>query len=816
MFYDRKPQIRGTVTISRAHRLRPGAGMAAMALACGLCAAGPARAAHIVEFQIQTSKLLELVEHRLVEEEVCVLNPFQLPGSSVDVVLDHLEFPAPPQLQGTFQQLQIVAPVEIYTKTAACIVDPTCGPQDYTPADPLLLSLVFDLTAHVDGNGMLNLCITPSSGGLLQAIGFNALVCSTIDVMNPLQGLLNGQPAIKQVGITADGSFGRIAIRIEFDNPANPGAPPDSSWDTFFLGDTAGTDGRPWGIFIDKHLLLDVFKARFASNLNVTEGPTATWEPLGDDGGNVVIDLEADFDVPVCPNSIGADATVVTHLFVDANEPNIIKSHGTIATDVIDSDVALCAFLIGGPSPAFPGILTTLAILAAGQGPSNSDLPDECTLNEDGDVFDCANPVVLPVIRLSEFNTAWSSRATLTMGYGWGSPDGLLLSGPCDVFIGLPPNPRQLLETGPGEFTFGVKGGCYDLHYGWTGSLPIRGDGRLCTDIQVIDDPKGVFQVNWVGNHPMGADYIGNQTLDIVFPAPGSDPNAYFAAGAYPCRLRIRTSVGSQCVEVGTPPGVPDQGSQEWADLLWEMIHAKELCMKLVVQWPRAMDVLWLGDPPPFDLQTSVRLWDRYVSTPDVAAQLNDLQVSFDQPIEAEVDDGGGFQATAVTMRVQANVSMPEMDFAAPRAARAKTSAKRAPQSADGRNVTIDHLVTVDLAGHVNSDGAAELKPTQDIVQVVKIPADQLPDGVSEMSFVLDLPAETIALRGRFDPLDVVADDSVPEFLADPIGACGDGACGTGSAIALPLMSFGWITLRHRGRRYALRHRRSADRHGHD
>ena len=442
--------------------LRPKRAVFAAFVSCLVLASPPLMGEHIVEFQIEASKLIELVDDRLAEEDVCYPTPFQLPGFGGELVLDHLEFPGPTLLQRDGQQLRLVVPVSVYTKTVACMSDPNCGPQNYTPPFPLTIPMVLDLSARIGNDGKLAICVTPAENELLGAVGgFSSPMCSKIDIMKSLKKLLKGEPPIKKVGLSANNILDRIAVRIEFENPDDPAAPPATTWDGFFDGQVGPSPaGMEWSIFINQDLLLHVFKKRFESKLDIIEGPNATWVSDGPNGGTVLMDFTADFDVPLCPNSIAADADVVIDLSVDGSVPNILQAHGTIETDVVDSDVGLCVFLTGGvASGAAPIVLATLGIIASTMGPDSGDLPDECTLNDDGDEFDCQYSVDLPAIRMSKYKTNGSTQATLTMDRIFGSTQGPVMGGPVTITFGPPPNPPKLLSVGPAAFEFGVRAG---------------------------------------------------------------------------------------------------------------------------------------------------------------------------------------------------------------------------------------------------------------------------------------------------------------------------------------------------------------------
>ncbi len=841
-------------------RPRSSAGFLSLSLAAILFSATLAPAAHIVEFQIASPKLIQLVEHRLLEEEICALSPFELPLQNGDFILDHVEFPGAVTLQREGSQIQFVVPVAIYTKAVACISDPNCLAHDYAPSTPLTPDLVLDLTAQVDENGKLNLCVEFNSmrigstviglesldANLVQSLGgLLSPKCSKIDVMKSLTKLLDGDRTIKQVGVSASSDLSRIAVRLELDNPSNPEAAPDSSWAAFFDASISPTaSGMEWSIFMDQSLLRQALAAKFHASLSaqadieVLDGPHTSYMPFGSAGAQVTLTMELEIDAG-CPfNNVGVDPAIVTlFLFADNNDPNAIKSNGHLSTDLIDADVVACALSFG---PFGLIGLPVIAAVAANQGPGSGDFPDECNQINDEE-FQCKQPVSLPLIRLSKWNAIWSSRASLTLNKLFGHENGIIMGGPVTVTLGLPHSPKAPLEIGTGKFTYGVQGGCSSLHLGWSGHLPIEGDGRLC-QAKVINDPYGVYGVskNWEP-HALGANWIGNnRALTLSFPKSTAN-YAAFAANPYPCRLVIRTSAGSRCVDVPAP----DIANINHAAAAGAMAEAKANCLKPFWFSMRIMELLWLVDPPPFDIQTFVRFDDPFVYTQNVTAQVRTIQVAMQGPVSTPAI-GSNVQFNGVTMNVMANVRV-DRSSAAPSVRRGATvgsvggitgggvtagpfagggftagpRAAKSAQASAGKNsddffdVEIQQEVVVDLEALMGDGSTVDVSTKQGISQLVTIPADQLPEGVSDLSFMLEIPAERLKMMVEMEPVEIIEPDE-PDVTADPAGApaldqaCGDGACGVGGAGMMPFMLLGWMTLR--GRRGGPSRRRRAGR----
>ncbi|MBK8270935.1 MAG: hypothetical protein IPK83_22550 [Planctomycetes bacterium] len=837
---------------------------AALALAAAIFAAPSARAAHIVEFQMSSAKLIQLVEHRLLEEEICALSPFELPLQSGDFILDHVEFPGPVTIQRTGAQVQFVVPVEIFTKAYACISDPNCLAVDYSPSAPLAAQLVLDLNAQLDEDNKLNLCVEFNSmkiGGavvnltsldetLVQSLGgLLAPKCSKVDVMKSLSKLLNGERTVKQVGVSAITDLSRIAVRIELDDPANPEAAPASSWSAFFSTEIAPTaEGMEWSIFMDQSLLKQALAAKFheslssAQDVEVLDGPHASYMPFATAGAQVTLTMELEIDAG-CPfNNVGVDPAIVTlHLFADNNDPNAIKSHGQISTDLVDSDVVACALSFG---PFGLIGLPVIAAVAANQGPGESDFPDECNQINDEE-FQCKQPVTLPVIRLSKWNATWSSRATLTLNKLFGHTSGIIMGGPVNVTLGLPHAPKDLLSVAAGKFSYGVQGGCSSLHLGWSGYLPIEGDGRLC-DVKIIDDPRGVYGVskNW-SPHALGGNWIGdNRILDLEFPRIGSN-YAAFVQNPYPCKLVIRTSAGSRCVEVPAP----DIAHVNPAAAAGALALAKANCLKPFWFSLRIMEMFWLVDPPPFDIQTQIRFTDPFVYTQNAAARVVNMQLNFNEPVSTR-SLGGSVQFTGVTMNVLADVRIDRRSVTpmtrrginfgpaggvgfngiqagpiggagfVPLSGKTQQAARELEQD-DELPVTIQQEVVIDLQALMGDGSVAELTPQNGISQLVTVPPDQLPEGVAELSFMLEIPVERLKMQAEMEPVEIepadepAGDAPIEEEAETPEiptldQACGGGACGVGGAGAVPFMLLGWMGLRGRRRSRKSCHKRGS------
>lgn len=830
--------------------MRPAAPARCIAVIAVCCAASAARAEHMVEFQIQSSKLIELVQHRLLEEEVCVQSSFSLPLQSGQFVLDHVAFPGPVQVQRAGQQIQFVVPVRIYTKEQSCIYDPNCGATDYTPSSPLSPNLILDLNATVDEDNKLNLCVEFNSMKLgAQTVDLNSLdpalasslgglltpKCSKVDVMKSLKKLLKSDRAVKQVGVSANQDLSRIAVRIELDEPANPDAAPSAAWAGFFSGQISpSASGMQWSLFMNQTLLKQALAARFATSISaqpdieILQGPSASYTPLASAGAQVQLDMELEIDAG-CPfNNIGIDPAIVTlHLFAQQSDPNIIKSHGNLFTDVVDADVVACAFSFG---PFGIIGLPVFAAIAANEGPSDSDFPDECNqINEEE--FECEQPITLPTIRLSKFGSAlWATQAGLTMNRLHGHESGISMGGPANVSIGLPNPPKELLHVSDGGFHYGVQGGCSSLRLGWSGGFTIAGDGKLCS-IQIIDDPEGVYDVktNW-SNHALGNKWIGDyRAVELVFPRLGSDYDD-FVANPYPCRVVIRTSAGSRCVEFAGP----DVASINDAAAAAELAVAKANCLKPFWFSLKYMELLWLVDPPPFDLNAYVRFDDPFVFTQNVTAQVTDVQVTSLAPVSSDDVAGGQMQfnrvALNVTSRVRLNVGaataappvvsapgfvggtfVAGIAGASPGAIAGKTKVSERSwaelvRENDGiMEMTIEQPIELDLTGVMGDGSVAEFRLIEAVTQTIDVPVEQLPEGISELSFVLEIPVDRIAIQAETEPYEL-------EYSADTAGqdpvqlACGNGACGVGGAGVAPFLMLAWMSMKTR-RRLAMKNR---------
>lgn len=801
-------------------RSRPTPWLLVSVVAIGLMIPRIAAGSHIMELQIQTNKLITLVEQRLAEETICFDGEFELPTESGLYVLDHVEFPEDTHLERAGDGIQLVVPVDVFTKTSECLHDPDCGLHNYQPDTPLRLEFVFDITGEAieDDEGVARpfMCIrtaglrindvpvpagaAPGLQAALESVALNTCIPISLDA---LRDLLAGDPTIRMIGAGADATLGRIALRIQFVDPNNLGAPLDPSWSTFPDGIIMpSAPNSEWSLFISADLFSQTVVDRFGSDLagkervEVTSAPEALWTPLADAGGRVKVVLGADIDVEIC--SIGTDADITVAFSASAGSPNIVHADGTLDIDLDDGDVFVCT-LAGGPG--FPFLLNSVVTLLKAISieslllGSDSTLPDDCTQQGD-EGFACNFPTDLPRISLSRWNLPFSPGGSMTTTTLFGVNQGPVLGGPMTT---TPVPPYFPLSVDTSGFNYGVKGGCSSLKLGWSCGVRLEGTGRLCEPIQVLDDPYGVFEVNWHGAHPLGSNYIGfpGQDFEVIFPRPGSDIEAYSALSTpYPCKLFIRTSIGAQTFAI---PG-PDASTINPGESIVELSIAQANCLKEITFIPHRMNPLWLVDPPPFDLQAQVLFDEPDLQQKVMTTELLDASIFGIGPVGGPPNESGETFVSNTPMQLQVNV---RSRFAAG-APRAKQSGAAQPRVPDEMQFTLTAPINVDLTGKMGDGGLqGEALLREAFSRILDADPDQLPDGVRSASFFVDIDPSQVTFNGPLEEVPAPEADLDPAPQNQPANGCGEGACGAGSGFGMPLLMFGaWFSKRRsRGRR---------------
>lgn len=772
--------------------------------------AGP----RIIEMQFQSSKLATLVAQRLAQETPCYNGEFELPFLTGTYVLDHVEFPGGITVQRSGQVIQLVVPMEIYTKTPECLRDPNCGLTSYEPPFPLSVDLVFDITgeAKADSNNNLQpfMCIrfsgvqfggqpipagvAPGLEAALQSLALNK--CNRIQI-NAVQKLLAGEPKIKAVGANANSALDRIALRIEFEDPGNPTAPNDPSWISFLDGVIKpSAPNSEWSLFIDQSLFKESVVSRFASKLagedgvEIVSGPSAVWTALGENGGRVDVALGADFDVEIC--SIGADADIRVAFSASAGDPNVVHADGTLDIDIDGVDVFACSLLTG---PAFPFIFSSIATVLSAISVeslllgSSGTLPDECT--QQGETgFACDFPANLPRISMSKWNFPGSPGATMSMTQFFGHRDGPILGGPMPTSAIPGRSPLNIQTTG---FSYGVKGGCSSLSLGWKCALLVEGTGRLCRSIQVLNDPLGVFAVQWLGVHHLGSNYLGvpGQNANVVFPAPGGDFSAYYA-NPYPCDLLIRTSLGSQTIRI---PG-PDVNNVNQGEAIGELSQAQADCLIEVGFIPGVFNPLWLVDPPPWEIQAQVLYEDPDLQPENVTAQVTSISMISMEPVTGSYNQAGQVAVSNAPMQMQVGVVVQLPSFSiGGRTKHAHATAQSKPPG--DASFTLTAPVSVDLLGSMSDGGLkAEVTLRDKFSRILDAAQDDLPPGLRSASFQIDVDPADATFGGPLKETDL------PAVQPLPTSGCGAGACGAGSPVAVPFLMLGaWFSKRRTRRR---------------
>lgn len=410
-----------------------------------------------------------------------------------------------------------------------------------------------------------------------------------------------------------------------------------------------------------------------------TSGPTASWSAGGAYGGGH-IDIELAGEIPggfsetPCLNTIHVDPVDID---VDLRlEPGIMNTRILVDPDPDDGDVLLCTL-------AFPtlDVLTILtqvvvAIIADSFDPDPSHLGlQDCTQLAD-DEYECPRVFAFD----DPLDLGGPTIGVLQLTQMIGRSEGAVLGGSLQRVVrppvfGPPPMPpipqipKAPLAVGQGLIVEGVQGGCSNLSWGYSGSFPIAGDGVLCQPLAVVGDPPaghanyaagpicadeqetcpdgrtpcpedgsncpvGVYAVTWPAADPRGTDYIGNQVVEIQFPATTDQAAiAEFFADPYDLAVLVQSSAGLQYHVVTAPPPPDDARRIQELSLAFLECEAESFGFRLPQQ---ALNMFWLPDPPPLEIDLTATYYVEPPIEETHRAFLADLSVSNLNTVAAE------------------------------------------------------------------------------------------------------------------------------------------------------------------------------------
>ncbi len=605
-------------------------------LLLGCLAAGatpaPAQAmSRFVQLQVAAETLGELLHQRLLQEPMCPSviscdDPNAPAGSCLaadEVWLDHIAFN-----DGWFFQagsdetiqidadmsleaevLQFVQPVTIQTRTRACIEDPSCNTFKNTYGPSLLLNVFADkgqICAQVTGFN-----IQAMDQYLPESV--KDPLCAAMD-LGDAGGLLGEGSETRAVGISPTADLSKIAFRFEMGGATSPNNPEDTvdaanrlaDWESFYAGNH-GVASTPesFTLFITQRLLKEGIGGMLSGiddsdELKIDAGPWVSWDAAGGPSGKLTGEFDAHAEIGACLNDISLSPVLIDlPLSVDPATESIDVA-GSISWDVSDWDLFLCAVTTGFFDPIASSILFgVLEDGASGMTPGDIDFPDACESTGDT-TFSCNFPVSLPILRLGAGAIAFAS---LDITGSSATSGGLMLKGTATPHVLLQQTSVALSAS---SVSYGLYGGCNDLHGGYEGSVRISGFGKVC-DITVSEDKLKVYGVH-------AAQALGPMpaTVDIVlYPGMGecSAPDCIpatnlFWDNPYGLRVTAYTSAGAKSIYIDPPVQAT---SDEVFETAIERIDAKVGCMSLetgLFGIPGMYDPHWDIDPPNYDLVT--------------------------------------------------------------------------------------------------------------------------------------------------------------------------------------------------------------------
>lgn len=582
-------------------------------LACCLALVGSVAFAvtDTIEIQLPTNRVMSLLHDRARASAGCMAS-FVTGGERIYV--DHVEFPGAPSIRrsptnktitvndlSTFsgKPLQVLVPVKTYLKKRSTLENRDAAQNDYdfTPTT----NVVFELEVRKSGSNQ-KLCAEVVA---LEPAWSPELLDSVRDSIGsqcfPLKfdgfdDLLDGRVEISGRGISSNSDFSTLALRLEFGNPvANI-----NTWRSFNDGalSALGRTGDNFALGFDTGLFSRVLRQRFADNIKapvkLTSAIDAIWlfnQPM------LQLNFDADVSVSMCLNTIAVEPVSTTMTFSLTPGGENVKLTGSTTKDLVDSDVILCGLPYAGAGALiapilFPIIEGVIAGVADGQSTSPDDLPSECHSTGD-DAFACNFPLVLPSLAAGGNSLLHLDLAATSLTR---SGANLIIAGTADLRGPLTYPPATQIQS-PVQMQFGVHGGCSDLHIGSEGFFRATGDGAVCSQMRLTNDPREVFGMLGLGD-------IQKAPWEMSIAQFGEAPPA-----GYSSTIIARTSGGSRTVKL-IADTAPTQG--DFDDAQQQRIAVKANCMARetgLFGIPGMFDPRWKIDPP-YDLLSRVRSFD--------------------------------------------------------------------------------------------------------------------------------------------------------------------------------------------------------------
>lgn len=695
-----------------------------------LTAAGAAQAANnTVELQLDPAPLIKLAVAKAREQAPC---PQVLYG---DTWLDHMEFPADggfvrlsPQnaaidlangttIQG--RKAQMVLPVVVETKTAACVDTVGCDGQQ-TSFDVMFALRVQrpnpaaspQLCAGVDDVGLA----APMHDPVLQKL--KELVpetCVDLNVPVPTEAL-DLDFAGAAVSTNAVGS--RLAMRIAF------GAPGAGDFGSFLTGTLGPGTATGFSLFVDRHLFLDPLQNRaeaaladLPDELSLRSGPSASWLPVVPFDGRPGITMGLGLDLPICSIDVDASINALFSLGSSAGQ-DVLQMEVGSNVDVDEVALGACtAGLILLGAPFVPGLefLATAAVAVAvdtveGLGVGMVPIPGCSAV--DADTQRCQFPIDLPDISLGGNGHGTLDLQTLT-----GHSQGLLLSG---TFTAPAPMGQSPGLPSAQAVAYGTIGSCDSgFSTGYQGYATVSGTGhRLCAAPTKGADAKNVYS--------LVSPAVGSATpatVKVVF-SEATALSTNFWSAPYPAKVRISTSGGIHTIQVAAPVQATD--AQKLTEQMKSLKYQIVCRYQTAYPGPRAgwYDPRWSVDPP-YDF--AVSLTDTNGAAIAGRATIANLRMSSDSRSAL----GGTFSLLTV--------GTAQADLIVGYQLGARRYTFSAPISfAVSQSMTATRLVT----------GLTRLALSARLAPNVAIPAGSLPAGFRAGTSALNIPSSSLTFEG--------------------------------------------------------------------
>ena len=588
---------------------------------------------HSVEIQLSAATLDDQFRSEFQGIEIC---PESFSMGELDLVLDHVEFPhigsfrraeqplpldlAPGVTLDKIRGVEYVRPIDLFVKTSDCVEDPDCPAAQYLLVQSLDLITSLSVSVVVikrkDKPDLRFPRICASLVGTEPELDFAPSLipsfskCTNIP-MGALGSMVNGRQ-VQVAALAIDDAANTVAIRLGFDDSDSP--LDTDGWTAFLEGEIGESlQGTDFNLIVERRLLMERFVGIINPNeikMIVPDGdPIATWTPLAHGGAVVDVVTPVEVEVPLCPD-IGANIFTHFQTSYDAAHEELVID-GSFDYSLNQWDMFVCGSLatpLLGPQGPFTigiavGVMNALASLFvpdADELGAKGLLPPECkALGEKS--FSCRVAMHFPDLQFGP----GGAKMAVDLTQGFGNALDMTFGGDAKVSGGVS-SWTPHLSTSVDPFEFHLYWDCNSTDIGYSASVILHGQGRVCGAEISSPDPLHVFQVSEKHEAKGNGDHNGwlpaRFRVDIK---PPFGPNSYGAnqywKTPYGLDLTVYSTGGAKTERIKAP--IRDLDAESY-DPNWLWFIRKIECMELSEGWlgnPVAYNPLWDIDPAPIE-----------------------------------------------------------------------------------------------------------------------------------------------------------------------------------------------------------------------